>query len=143
MNLEDGAVLGALYTHLRNPSQISLLSQTYEDLRTERCKNAFKLDISLLQLGSLKDGPEQEERDRMLIEAHASIERFGEPARPFPIMWNQQVDIWKYDAWEDVADWWLRLGSLSSGLTEGYKAPVSIRRLSVGVEKQVQIASES
>src|ERR1700743_886539 len=144
MNLEDGAVLGALYTHLRNHNQIPLLSQTYEDLRVERCNNALQLDLALLRMGSLPDGPEQERRDSMLRDrrkCNEGLDRRNEDTRPFDTMWNQRVDIWKYDAWEDVADWWLRLGRISQGMRVYPESHVAMRRLSVGVEKQVQIAT--
>src|ERR1700742_2503263 len=119
MNLEDGAVLGALYSHLRNLSQIPLLSQTYEDLRTERCKSALHLDLALLKMGSLPDGPSQKARDEMFRLDNEKFNNRSVDTPPFDTIWNKRVDIWKYDAWEDVEDWWLRLGRIQRVMTEG------------------------
>ena len=135
--------MGALYTYIRKLSQIPLLSQTYEDLRTERCKKTLKLDMAFLKLCSLPDGPEQKARDIMFSEKGNSNRQDGEEMLMFDTMWNQRLEIWSYDAWEDVEDWWLRLGRISRGMTNVYEPPAAARRLSVGVEKQIQIASES
>jgi hypothetical protein len=146
MNLEDGAVLGALYAHLAKRSQISLLSQTYEDLRTARCKVALDLDIGLLELGCLPDGELQEARDVMFRHDQDKFDRrqgVAEMDSRYNTLWNQRLDIWKYDAWEDVQDWWLRLGRIQQGMLVGSETPVAVRRLSVGVERQIQIASEA
>jgi len=120
-----------------------LLSQTYEDLRTGRCKNTLKLDMGFLDLCSLPDGPEQQARDKMFAEKGKSNRQDDGETLLFDTLWNQRIQIWSYDSWEDVQDWWLRLGRISRGMADGHQAPVAIRRLSVGVEKQIQIASES
>jgi len=144
MNLEDGAVLGALYSHLRNPSQIPLLSQTYEDLRMDRSKMALQFDLGFVTMCSLLDGPLQEARDDSFRADHDSFERRQNVTEdaPYGKLWNQRLTVWNYDAWEDVEDWWLRLGRIQQGML-GSEPPIAVRRLSVGVEKQIQIASEA
>ena len=59
MAIEDAAVLGKLYHHLTIPEQASDFLYAFQDLRKERCAEAFEGEQSMLMLISMEYGPEQ------------------------------------------------------------------------------------
>lgn len=69
LQIEDAAVLGTLLSHLSSPAQLGQLLQAYQDLRLERTSNTQASSRMNQKIFHLPDGPEQEERDRMMREA--------------------------------------------------------------------------
>ena len=64
MAIEDGAVLGTLFTKITNKSQISDILTLYEWLRKSRTTNVVQKSIEQGALFKLHDGEKQRERDR-------------------------------------------------------------------------------
>ncbi|KAM0154191.1 hypothetical protein ACHAQE_007327 [Botrytis cinerea] len=67
MAFEDAAVLGVLFSKFKNKDDIPELLKIYDRLRRPRalmCRNRSK---ALRDVYALENGPEQEERDRMLL----------------------------------------------------------------------------
>ncbi len=83
MAVEDGAVLGRLLSRL-NEHQISKTSipallELYQHVRKKRAETTVRTANGNRKLFHMKDGPEQEERDRMFAEHD-----WWEEGRSFP-----------------------------------------------------------
>lgn len=70
MAVEDGAVLGrllGLFQHKHNPkSALSALLELYQDVRKKRAQTTVRTANSNRTLYHMRDGPKQEERDRLM-----------------------------------------------------------------------------
>ena len=95
-SLEDGAVLGYLLskvTHSSKETQLPKMAQSYSSLRKNRVESIEKEAFGQRGDFHLDDGPEQEARDELMIEALLA----GEPRANFPSRWtNPKVQKWLY-----------------------------------------------
>ncbi|KAG1744612.1 uncharacterized protein EDB91DRAFT_1236537 [Suillus paluster] len=119
MAVEDAAVLGNLFSHCSDRSQITPLLYAYQTLRYERA-TATQTSSSLNQhIFHHPDGPEQEERDnemRMAMEDAFRVARGEKSTLVLAGNANQWADKEKsniqfgYDADEEAEKWWLANG---------------------------------
>lgn len=68
MAFEDAAILGVLFSKINNKTEIPELLTVYDMLRRPRallCRNRSR---DLRNIYALEDGPEQEERDKLLLQ---------------------------------------------------------------------------
>lgn len=66
MAVEDAAVLGKLFSHLNDKSQIGHFLYAFEDIRQARCYTSFQDEVVLYRFFSMKPGPQQQARDEGL-----------------------------------------------------------------------------
>ena len=71
MALEDAAVLGKLFSHLNNKSQIGNFLYAFEDIRQSRCYSSFYDETVLYRFFSMRPGPQQQARDEGLKTTYA------------------------------------------------------------------------
>ncbi|KAG1733518.1 hypothetical protein EDB19DRAFT_1911504 [Suillus lakei] len=119
MAIEDAAVLGNIFSHCSDRSQIVPLLYAYQSLRYDRA-TATQISSSLNRhTFHQPDGPEQEERDRDMRAAMEDAFRVacGEPSTlVLTGNANQWADKKKsdiqfgYDADEEAEKWWLANG---------------------------------
>ena len=64
MAIEDGAVLGTLFTKITHKSQIPDVLKLYEDIRKSRTTTVVQKSLEQGALCKLHDGEKQQERDR-------------------------------------------------------------------------------
>lgn len=64
MAVEDGAVLGALFSSVTEPKRIPSILQTFEELRKPRTTKVVQGSIEQGRMCKLPDGHEQRERDQ-------------------------------------------------------------------------------
>lgn len=107
MAVEDGAVLGGLLAGVGREDKENLhpVLMEYENLRKKRTTGVVRGSSQLREIFHMRDGPEQEERDR----------RYRGPAEGSPMPWrNPKVQKWLfgYDAEQVVRDAWNRDGGL-------------------------------
>ncbi|CCM06603.1 uncharacterized protein FIBRA_08882 [Fibroporia radiculosa] len=114
LGVEDGAVLGRLFSHVSNREQIGGFLWAFQELRQQRCMAALELASSTLWYMALKNGPEQQARDRAFIAQY----KLGEsPFKAGPyggddIYWLGTVAEFAYDCEEEADSWWMRWGVL-------------------------------
>ncbi len=111
--IEDGAVLGALFERIENPSQLPNLLTIFEQLRKSRTTQVVKGSSALRDIFHMPDGARQRERDRQLLEQ--------EPFDGYPNRWADPVFqpwLFGYDAFGEVDTAWKRYqeGSLREHL---------------------------
>ena len=100
MAIEDGAVLGELFSKLTNALQVPAILSTYERLRKPRTTRVVQ--GSLKQGGTVKlhDGDKQRERDHLLTMP-------GLDEYPVPITSPKFRDwLQRYDAFAEVKKAW-------------------------------------
>ncbi|OCH87107.1 FAD/NAD-P-binding domain-containing protein [Obba rivulosa] len=130
MAIEDAAVLGRLFSHIRDRSQMKPLLQAYQALRLQRTAETQASSRLNQKIFHLPDGPAQAARDasmRAAMDAELRMlerEREGKPAALEDTLegnYNQWADRRKnemqfgYDA-EAVADrWWEEHGEKEIG----------------------------
>jgi len=99
--VEDGAVLGALFEKVQEKSQLPDLLLIYEAIRKARTTQVVKGSTSLRDIFHMNDGPQQQERDRQLLEQ--------EPFEGFPNRWADPVFqsfLFGYDAYVEAYRAW-------------------------------------
>ena len=63
MLMEDAAVLGKVFSYLKEENQIANTLWGFQDIRQTRCRVMQTREIHRARLFTLKNGPEQEARD--------------------------------------------------------------------------------
>ncbi|KAI2469618.1 FAD binding domain protein [Annulohypoxylon bovei var. microspora] len=95
-SLEDGAVLGRLLKYVTSRDKLTPALEMYQQLRKTRGEGIAKEALGQRDSFHLPDGPEQEQRDALLLEY------LGKEAPPhFPSRWScptVQPWLWGYDA---------------------------------------------
>jgi len=100
MALEDGAVLGELFARITDASQIPGVLEMYEALRKQRTTRVVQGSLNQGKACKLRDGEEQEERDRMF--ATGGLGEYS-----FPVATPSFRDwLMGYDAFAEVEKVW-------------------------------------
>ena len=101
--VEDGAVLGALFSKITHKSQLADLLLIYETLRKSRTTRVVKGSTDARDIFHMPDGDRQRERDRQLTQ--------HEPFEGYPNRWADPVFqkfLFGYDAYKEVDQAWER-----------------------------------
>lgn len=108
LQIEDGAVLGNLLSHITSSDQVPPMLLAYESLRKGRCSRAHADARRNKVLFHLPDGPEQESRDRELRQTLLRLD-MSEAGATERKRWAEKMknlDQFGYDADEEVERWW-------------------------------------
>lgn len=101
MAVEDGAVLGDIFAHLSDRSQIPHFLTLYEKFRKPRATKIVQKSSLARHDYHMEDGPEQEERD--------SILQNGVGFEDFPNPWGDPVFrewLFSYDSSDAAEQAW-------------------------------------
>lgn len=99
--IEDGAVLGSLLAKVQTTDQLKDIVVIYEDIRKARTTKVVKESTKFRNIFHMRDGPEQLERDRQLLEEP--------PFEGYPHRWADPVLqqwLYGYDAHAEVQRAW-------------------------------------
>lgn len=101
-SIEDGAVLGLLLApeHFTSRSQLPATLQLFQDIRKSRGEGIARETFKQRRDFHMRDGPEQEERDKLMLGMLG-----GELKSAFPSRWTcPEVQPWLYgyDAVKEV-----------------------------------------
>ncbi|TFY56669.1 hypothetical protein EVG20_g8838, partial [Dentipellis fragilis] len=109
--VEDAAVLGTLFSHLRSPDQIATLLYAYQDLRQERSGILNELELSNAGLCWFAPGPERDARNESMRQSRAQgSEHWDDSA--LGDQWGVISEVWGYHAVDAAEDWWVQWGLL-------------------------------
>ncbi|KAF9231523.1 hypothetical protein BU15DRAFT_90889 [Melanogaster broomeanus] len=109
--VEDSAVLGKLFSHLRSRDQIATFLTAFQDLREDRCASVVNSEQGNLCFQMLPHGPQQEQRDnamRTWLAEGRGVFAMGPPAE----QWEHVRELFGYDAEDQADDWWVNWGLL-------------------------------
>lgn len=119
MAIEDAAVLGNIFSHCSDRSQITPLLYAYQALRYDRATATQRSSSLNRDIFHHPDGPEQEARDREMRAAMEDTFRVARGEESTSVLAgnaNQWADKTKsdiqygYDADEEAEKWWLANG---------------------------------
>ncbi|CCO31530.1 3-hydroxybenzoate 6-hydroxylase [Rhizoctonia solani AG-1 IB] len=113
MAIEDGSVLGNLFSHLTDASQIPYFLRAYETLRLSRTANTQAQSRLNQKIFHYEDGPEQEARDASMRAAmrgqtEGSANQWADKAK--------SKTQFSYDADAAAEEWWREVGSKERAL---------------------------
>ena len=121
MAIEDGAVLGKLFSHLSSEERITSLLYAFQEIRQPRTREVHARDVRELTFLLLPDGPIQEERDRRsraLARAGKNILEGDEAVGRGNELWETVCRIFGYDCEDEADDWWMEWGVLRERAAE-------------------------
>lgn len=121
--IEDGAVLGKLFSHLHSRSQIRSLLYAFHEIRNDRCSRVTKKEIGDIQFMCLPPGDYQQMRDDVMrakrdagkdvLDSDADTGEEEEKGKGVgSAEWAEIVDVFGYDAEDDADNWWVMWGLL-------------------------------
>ena len=115
MAIEDGAVLGKLFSHLSSDRQISSLLYAFQEVRQSRTREVLARDVHDLKYMLLPDGPEQAARDtrmQALTRAGKNVLEDLDGDEKANELWEMLCGIFGYDCEDEADDWWIQWGTL-------------------------------
>ena len=115
MAIEDGAVLGKLFSHLSSDRQISSFLYAFQEIRQPRTRAVRSRDTHDLQYMLLPDGPEQAARDarmQALTRAGKNVLENLDGEEKAGQLWETLCRIFGYDCEDEADDWWVQWGML-------------------------------
>lgn len=113
--IEDAAVLGVLFSRLRNHEQISHLLYGYQDLRQQRVSTICDLEGANHFLLMLPPCAERDLRNEAWVRMKKAAEARGDAEIEEGELERQFAEIcevWGYDAIDAAEDWWVHWGML-------------------------------
>ncbi|KAJ7149867.1 hypothetical protein C8R43DRAFT_1006875 [Mycena crocata] len=113
MDLEDGAVLAKLFSHLHTPEQISEFLYAFQDLRQPRCEAVLAAETGIIHYMSMPNCPDQEARDGgMMAKAATGANLFDAAGGEETAEWEEIKTVFGYDAEDEADNWWVSWGLL-------------------------------
>lgn len=115
MAVEDGAVLGKLFSHISSERQIAPLLYAFQEVRQPRTRSVRVHDMHDLQNMLLPDGPEQATRDarmQALTRAGKNVLEELDGDEKAGQLWETLCRIFGYDCEDEADNWWVQWGML-------------------------------
>lgn len=116
MSVEDGAVLGRLFSHLQYEDQIEPFLEAFEDLRFPRCSMVHQMEIDKLMFMTMPPGEERKERDKtMRLKRDAGQDVLTESDilhLEGAHIWMDAREAWSWDATDEADNWYVNWGLL-------------------------------
>ena len=109
MLIEDAAVLGKVFSYLREEDQIANTLWGFQDVRQRRCQAVQKREVYRARLFTLKNGQEQEARDAALRNMKQE-QWHGADLGLYSL--DEPRVLFAYDTDEAGAEWWQTWGVL-------------------------------
>ncbi|KAJ6573487.1 hypothetical protein DFH09DRAFT_388963 [Mycena vulgaris] len=124
--IEDGAFIGKIFSHTRNPNRISEFLYAFEEHRKQRCSYIIQSEKNNVKFISIPDGEKQETRDTSMRANHAAgLDAMDAPEADMqsimddirmvyvvirPWSSNLTVPRFDYDPADDADEWWVSWG---------------------------------
>ncbi|KAG9119519.1 hypothetical protein FRC07_005418 [Ceratobasidium sp. 392] len=115
MAIEDGCVLGNLFSRVNSTEDIPYFLRAYETLRLARTANTQAQSRLNQKIFHYPDGPEQEERDASMRAAMAG--KTEGSANQWADKGKNKIQF-SYDADAAAEEWWREVGSKEQGVSK-------------------------
>jgi salicylate hydroxylase len=114
MGVEDGAVLGKLFSHLHTDSQISDFLYAFQELRQPHSEAVLAAETGIIHFMSMPDCEAQRARDqRMMAKTATGSNLFDIPnGEKESVEWAEIKNVFGYDAEDEADNWWVTWGLL-------------------------------
>jgi salicylate hydroxylase len=108
MAIEDAAVLGNIFARMTTKEQVLPFLRAYESIRLERANTFQRASRDNRHVYHYPDGPQQQERDRYLVERNpGSVRKTAAMSdgdfNQFAFSYDADKEVDKY--WERFKDW--------------------------------------
>jgi salicylate hydroxylase len=118
LSLEDGAVLGRLFSKLSSEDQIPGFLNAFQDLRASRCSAISASELEELVCMTLPPGTKQTRRDMVLRQQDAAGQNILTPdendvSSAALARWDQIKFLFGYDCEDEADNWWVQWGLLA------------------------------
>ncbi|KAJ7826179.1 hypothetical protein B0H14DRAFT_2595955 [Mycena olivaceomarginata] len=118
MSVEDGTVLGRLFSHLRSRDQVNQFLWAFQDIRQPRCAAATESEMHNMHFQCMPNGADQETRDaglRAKLAAGVQVLQAGGDQEETP-EWREVKESFGYNAEDETDDWCSMVPALPSWL---------------------------
>lgn len=116
LSVEDGAVLGSLFSRLRTNSteEILRLLAAYQEVRQGRVEAILQTDVELLSFSTLPPGPARDERNEGFRKTSQSqvLDWVNVDEDVLRTAWEEFRSSFGYEAYDAADDWWIDWGVL-------------------------------
>jgi 2-polyprenyl-6-methoxyphenol hydroxylase-like FAD-dependent oxidoreductase len=109
--IEDGYMLGFLFSQIRSKVQIAFVLKGYHDVRRQRVAVLQNHEASIIQMLTLPPGPQWEMRAKMFSHTLHKDDLTDDDLR---VLWHDYIVQNDYDALDAVKEWWHNWGRLMS-----------------------------
>ncbi|KAJ7140900.1 hypothetical protein C8R44DRAFT_762051 [Mycena epipterygia] len=114
--LEDGAFIGKIFSHTRDPKRVPEFLHAFEEHRKPRCSRIRQLDRGYIDAITLPDGEKQAERDAAMRASYAAGHNVMDaPDGRMQKMLENTRMIFDYDPSDDADEWWVSWGRFRDG----------------------------
>ncbi|KAF7289943.1 FAD-binding-3 domain-containing protein [Mycena indigotica] len=117
--IEDGAFIGKIFSHTRDPSRISEFLNAFEEVRKPRCLHIYQSEKTYIDVMALPDGPHQEGRDAAMRANNAAGRNVMDSGDEDSLqtMWDDMRMVFGYDPADAADEWWISWGRLRNSPT--------------------------
>ncbi|KAJ7661458.1 hypothetical protein DFH06DRAFT_374060 [Mycena polygramma] len=112
--IEDGAFIGKIFSHTRNPARIEEFLHAFEENRKSRCLHIDGAEKKYIAVMALPDGPMQAGRDSVMRANEAAGRNVMDSGDLSELqgMWDDMRMVFGYDPADDADEWWMSWGRL-------------------------------
>ncbi|KAJ7039389.1 hypothetical protein C8F04DRAFT_1086640 [Mycena alexandri] len=111
--IEDGAFIGKIFSHTRDPARIPEFFNAFEENRKPRCLHINKSETQYVDIMALPFGPMQAGRDAAMRANEAAGRNVMDAGEAhLQDMWDDMRMVFGYDPADDADDWWMSWGRL-------------------------------
>ncbi|KAJ7033903.1 hypothetical protein C8F04DRAFT_1103166 [Mycena alexandri] len=106
--LEDGAFIGKIFSHSRDPDRVPEFLRAFQEHREPRCSHLRKMEKEYIFSMTVPDGEFQAGRDASMRALHAAGQNVlgGDLEQ----MLEDYQMMYGYDAADDADEWWMSFG---------------------------------
>lgn len=137
MSVEDASVLAKLFSHLRSYDQIPSFLYAFQDLRQARVEKIRNLDMANIYFMTMPPSDMTEARDKAMRAKYDAGQNVlgGDDEDPDgnSEQWDENREIFGYDAEDEADNWWVEWGLLAERAKEG--------KVEMDVELNIQVES--
>ncbi|OBZ73516.1 3-hydroxybenzoate 6-hydroxylase 1 [Grifola frondosa] len=111
MAVEDAAVLGTLFSHLRTMDQVPSFFGAYQEMRQRRCSSVNLADLANAKLVAMPPGPQADARNENMMRTADDWDEGTLKAQ-----FEDIAEIFGYDAGDAAEEWWVNWGRFSDDI---------------------------
>ncbi|KAJ7159060.1 hypothetical protein C8R43DRAFT_1105536 [Mycena crocata] len=109
--IEDGAFLGRIFSHTRNPDRIREFLYAFEETRKPRCAYILQSENRNVNFITLPHGESQAARDASMRANHAAGRNVMDaPEADMQHIWDDMRTVFGYDPRDAADEWWVSWG---------------------------------
>ncbi|KAJ6483920.1 hypothetical protein C8R45DRAFT_999728 [Mycena sanguinolenta] len=116
--IEDGAFIGTIFSHTRDPARIMEFLHAFQEHRKPRCMHIDQSEKQYIAVMALPDGPLQAARDAAMRANEAAGRNVMDSGDvDLQQMWDDMRMVFGYEAPDDANEWWVSWGRLRDAPT--------------------------